>query len=171
MRTPSPPREGARFASRARDRSRHLGPHVTPADSPVSPRPLSIGRMTKLGFCILYTPDVEKKVAFYERAFGMKRKMIVEGGGFGEMKGDVPLGFVSEALAKESAGEFTPARPGSKPGAGEIGFITDDVDAFYERAVDAGAVAHKPPAKKPWGQIVAYVRDCDGALVEICTPW
>ena len=23
---------------------------------------------------------------------------------------------------------------------------------------------------KPWGQRVAYVRDCNGALVELCTP-
>ncbi|HTJ43606.1 MAG TPA: VOC family protein [Kofleriaceae bacterium] len=125
--------------------------------------------MTKLGFCILYTPDVEKKVAFYERAFGMKRKTIVDG--YGEMSGEVPLGFVSETLASSSAGEFTPSRPRAKPAACEIGFITDDVDAMYARAVEAGAVAHKAPVKKPWGQIVAYVRDCDGALVEICTPW
>jgi lactoylglutathione lyase len=25
------------------------------------------------------------------------------------------------------------------------------------------------PKKKPWGQTVAYVRDLDGFLVEICT--
>jgi hypothetical protein len=28
-----------------------------------------------------------------------------------------------------------------------------------------------PPEKKPWGQTVSYVRDDDGVLVEICTPW
>jgi lactoylglutathione lyase len=26
------------------------------------------------------------------------------------------------------------------------------------------------PTKKPWGQTVAYVRDLDGHLVELCTP-
>ncbi len=26
------------------------------------------------------------------------------------------------------------------------------------------------PNTKPWGQVVAYVRDLDGFLIEICTP-
>jgi YD repeat-containing protein len=26
------------------------------------------------------------------------------------------------------------------------------------------------PKTKPWGQVVAYVRDKDGFLIEICTP-
>ncbi len=127
--------------------------------------------ITKLGFCILYTPDVERKVAFYERAFGMERTFIAEGGSYGEMQGDVPLGFVDETFAEKGAGPFMRARPEAPPPASEIGFITDDVEAAYRRAVDAGAVAHRPPTKKPWGQTVAYVRDCDGALVEICTAW
>ncbi|WP_083994044.1 hypothetical protein [Gelidibacter algens] len=25
------------------------------------------------------------------------------------------------------------------------------------------------PKQKPWGQIVAYIRDLDGFLIEICT--
>jgi catechol 2,3-dioxygenase-like lactoylglutathione lyase family enzyme len=124
-----------------------------------------------LGFCIRYVPDVEKTIAFYERAFGMERKMIVEGGGYGELKGPPPLGFASEAQAESLVGAFAPARPGAKPQAGELGFVVDDVAAAFDRAIAAGAVAVAKPAKKPWGQIVAYVRDCDGALVEICTSW
>lgn len=127
--------------------------------------------MTKLGFCILYTPDVLAKVAFYERAFGMERRFVAEGASYGEMKGDVPLGFVAESLAEAGAGAFARARPDAPPAACEVGFIVDDVAAAYRRAVDAGAIAHRAPTEKPWGQIVAYVRDCDGALVEICTPW
>ncbi len=35
--------------------------------------------------------------------------------------------------------------------------------------VAAGAVAVAPPAHKPWGQTVSYVRDLNGVLVEIAT--
>ena len=37
-------------------------------------------------------------------------------------------------------------------------------------ALAAGATAVRAPAKKPWGQIVSYVRDNNGFLVEICSP-
>lgn len=40
----------------------------------------------------------------------------------------------------------------------------------YQNAVDAGANAVLPPIEKPLGQIVGYVRDIDGCLVEICSP-
>jgi lactoylglutathione lyase len=33
----------------------------------------------------------------------------------------------------------------------------------------SGATEVKPPETKPWGQIVVYVRDLNGFLVEICS--
>jgi len=48
--------------------------------------------------------------------------------------------------------------------------VTSDVPALYARAVKAGATAVSEPATKPWGQTVAYLRDKDGHLVELCTP-
>jgi catechol 2,3-dioxygenase-like lactoylglutathione lyase family enzyme len=59
----------------------------------------------------------------------------------------------------------------ANPPAGiEIGFTTDDVVATFAQAVAAGAIALVEPREKPWGQTVAYVRDPDGVLVEICSP-
>ena len=127
--------------------------------------------MTKLGFCLAYTPDVEKKVAFYERAFGMERKYIAENKAYGEMHGDVPLCFVEESFGEKGVGPFTAARPAAPPLGVELGIIVDDVAGAFERAVAAGAAPHRTPEQKPWGQTVAYVRDLDGALVELCTPW
>ena len=129
-----------------------------------------MAKHVKLGFCIRYVRDVEQTIAFYERAFGMERKMIVEGGGYGELKGPPALGFASEAQAESLVGAFARSRPDAKPQASELGFIVDDVAAAFERAVAAGAVAVTKPVKKPWGQTVAYVRDPDGHLVELCTP-
>ena len=127
--------------------------------------------MTRLGFCLLYTPDVTAKIELYERAFAMERKFIAEGGSFGELAGDAPLCFADEKLAAAHVGEIATARPGATPAAVEVGFIVDDVEAAYARAIAAGAAPHRPPAKTPWGQTVAYVRDPDGVLVELCTAW
>lgn len=69
-----------------------------------------------------------------------------------------------------AAGAFTDAAPALPPGPFEVGLVVRDVPAAYSRAVGAGAVPWAPPSVKPWGQGVAYVRDLNGMLVELCTP-
>ncbi len=67
-------------------------------------------------------------------------------------------------------GGFAPNRRVERPAGAEVGLVTDDVDALYKQAVAAGALATLEPTVKPWGQTVAYVRDLDGFLVELCSP-
>jgi len=38
---------------------------------------------------------------------------------------------------------------------GELAFVTDDVPAAFDKAVEAGAVSIKEPAQKPWGHGMA----------------
>lgn len=45
-----------------------------------------------------------------------------------------------------------------------------NVEEQFKQAIDAGAIEVVKPAPKPWGQIVSYVRDNNGFLVEICNP-
>lgn len=124
----------------------------------------------KFGYTLLYVSDVKETVAFYETAFGLKRKFVQESG-YGEMDtGETTLGFVSLELAKSSGVSFTETRLESPAPAAEIAFVTDDLDSAYQRAVEAGAAAIVPPQEKPWGQSVAHVRDLNGFLVELCTP-
>jgi uncharacterized glyoxalase superfamily protein PhnB len=52
----------------------------------------------------------------------------------------------------------------------EIALVAEDVRAAFATAVAAGAVPLMPPKEKPWGQTVGYVRDLNGALVELCSP-
>ena len=52
----------------------------------------------------------------------------------------------------------------------ELAIVTDDVDATVTSALDAGAHPLVPSEVKPWGQTVAWVRDPNGVLIEICTP-
>jgi lactoylglutathione lyase len=44
------------------------------------------------------------------------------------------------------------------------------VEKVYDKAIKAGAIAVEKAKSKPWGQVVAYVKDLDGFLIEICTP-
>jgi len=39
----------------------------------------------KLGYTILYVPDVAASLAFFERAFGLKRRFLHETGTYGEL--------------------------------------------------------------------------------------
>src|SRR5688572_11905902 len=121
----------------------------------------------KFGYTILYVDDVEETVAFYERAFGLKRKMVVPNE-FGELDtGSTRLSFAAKSHV-ETLFPIPFQRSGPKHDAApvEIGLVTDDVQAAFDRAVAAGAVVVTQPAKKPWGQIVGYVRDNNGFLVE-----
>lgn len=124
----------------------------------------------RLGYVLIYVPDVAASVAFYEKAFGLSRRFVDDSGQYGEMEtGGTALGFVAESLAQANAMAAQRNRREAAPAGAEIGFLTEDVAASYEHALSVGAVAVTPPKVKPWGQTVAYVRDLNGFLVEICT--
>lgn len=54
------------------------------------------------------------------------------------------------------------------PGTVILTLVTDDVDAWFDRAVAAGAAVERAPAPNPHYAIYnAFVRDPDGYLVEI----
>lgn len=123
----------------------------------------------KFGYTLLYVEDVEKTVLFYESAFGLKRRFLHEAG-YAEMEtGDTTLGFVDQAVVESNGVEYTKTDPTKPAPAVEIALVTDDVAAAYEKAVTEGSTALAPPKEKPWGQTVAYVRDLNGFLVELCT--
>ncbi|GAA4331133.1 VOC family protein [Flaviaesturariibacter amylovorans] len=128
--------------------------------------------MPTFAYTILYVPDVAAAIDFYERAFGLPCTFIAPDGSYGELStGATTLSFASESLAESNLpGGFTVARPSEKPYAVEIGFATDDVPATVATAIAAGATLLAEPNTKPWGQVVAYVRDPNGFLVEVCTP-
>lgn len=125
----------------------------------------------KFGYTILYVDDVEATVSFYERAFGLKRKMVVPNE-FGELEtGSTRLSFAAKVhVAKLFPIPFQASGRANDPPPLEIGLVTTDVEKAFDTAVAAGADVVTRPAKKPWGQTVGYVRDNNGFLVEICTP-
>jgi catechol 2,3-dioxygenase-like lactoylglutathione lyase family enzyme len=125
----------------------------------------------KLGYTIMYVPDVEATLAFYEAAFGLRRRFVAPSGEYGELEtGATALGFAVEALAASHGIEIRTNRPGATPAGFEVAFVTDDPEAAVARAIAAGATLAQAVETKPWGQRVGYVRDHNGCLVELCTP-
>jgi uncharacterized glyoxalase superfamily protein PhnB len=121
----------------------------------------------KFGYTIIYVDQVEATIAFYEAAFGLKRGMVA-GDEFGELAtGETKLAFAAKKML-HGPGQF--ASPDGKVLGVEIALVTDKVQAAFDQALAAGAKPVSKPEKKPWGQTVAYIRDCNGFLVELCTP-
>ncbi|HSI51258.1 MAG TPA: VOC family protein [Ideonella sp.] len=125
----------------------------------------------QFAYTILYVPDVPAAVDFYERAFGLARRFVHEGGQYAEMEtGATALAFASEALSEANGLAIRPNTSRDIAAGIEICLATETPEQAYERAVAAGATPLKPVTQKPWGQRVGYVRDLNGCLVELCSP-
>jgi lactoylglutathione lyase len=125
----------------------------------------------RFGYAIVYVPDVPATIAFWERAFGLARRSVVESGEYGELEtGGTVLAFAAESMAAGHGFAIRPNRAGDDPAGFEVALVTEDVPAAFNQAVAAGATPTAEPAQKPWGQIVGYVRDSNGVLIELCTP-
>jgi lactoylglutathione lyase len=125
----------------------------------------------KFGYTIIYVPDVKSTMAFYEKAFGFQARFLDESNRYGELEtGATTLAFVVESMAAANGYKITQNRLQTLAAGIEIAFVSDDVQGSYTHALEAGCVPIKSPEAKPWGQVVAYVRDLNGVLVEICSP-
>jgi lactoylglutathione lyase len=126
----------------------------------------------RFGYTILYVSDVAASLDFYERALGQRRRFLHESGQYAELEtGSTALALAAHELAAANLpGVFRPEeRPSMRP-AFEVCFVTDNVQAAFDCAIEEGAESVSPPKTKPWGQDVAYVRDPDGNLVELASP-
>ena len=126
----------------------------------------------KLGYTIIYVPDVPASLAFFEQAFGLRRKFLHESGTYGELAtGETALAFAAHELGDTNfPGGHVHADKSSQPLGFEIALVTDDVPSAHAEAIRYGAVELAVPTIKPWGQTVSYVRCPNGVLVELCTP-
>jgi uncharacterized glyoxalase superfamily protein PhnB len=124
----------------------------------------------KLGYNLLYVTDVSVTMDFYEKAFELKKGFLHPEGDYGEMiTGETKLGFVSHDLASSHGFSYRKQTRNDLPSF-EIAFVSEDVQQSYQLAIKNGAKSIKPPQTKPWGQVVSYVQDINGFLIEICSP-
>jgi uncharacterized glyoxalase superfamily protein PhnB len=123
----------------------------------------------KFKYTILYVENVVETFSFYEKAFGLKKKMLHESEEYGELDtGNTTLSFSSLNLMKELG--KNPTKPDLKAPTFEIAFETDNVKTALSKALKAGASLVQDSTDMPWGQTIAYVTENNGFLVEICTP-
>ena len=128
--------------------------------------------MVKLGYTIIYLPDVAASMMFFENAFSIQRKFLHESGTYGELNtGETTLSFAAHELGDMNfSGGHVHADQSAQPLGFEIALVTDDVNQAHKKAIAAGAKEMAPPQLKPWGQTVSYLRCPDGILIELCTP-
>lgn len=126
----------------------------------------------KYSYTILYVKNVKDTIEFYEKAFGFKQKILTPEQDYGEVTtGETALAFTRMDLAKSNLKNgFIESHLDSLPFGIEIGFATEDVEGCIKKAVEAGAKLEEDIKTKPWGQKVAYLRDINGFLIEVCTP-
>jgi len=123
------------------------------------------------GYTIIYVPDVPSTINFYKDAFNLAQSFLHESKQYGELNtGNTKLAFVSYSLAQSNGVKFIKNDlKGDAPGF-EIALVTNDVKQAYQYAIKNGAISINEPVIKPWGQEVAYVRDLNGIIVELCSP-
>lgn len=125
----------------------------------------------KFAYTVIYVEDVPATVEFYEKAFALKRRFIHESNLYAELEtGGTALAFAGNEMAETNGIEIRHNAKTKHAAGFEVGFVSDDPEGDYQKAVAAGASSAKPPETKPWGQTVAYVYDLNGCLVEIASP-
>ncbi|TMC58789.1 MAG: VOC family protein [Chloroflexi bacterium] len=121
-------------------------------------------RVTAIDHVVLTVRDIDRTVAFYERALGMRAVTFAEG--------RRALAFADAKLNLHQAGrEFQPNARVATPGAIDLCFRTDipldDVIGHLRRegiAIELGPVP-KTGARGPLRSV--YFRDPDGNLIEV----
>lgn len=126
--------------------------------------------MTTLDGLMFWVDDVPATVDFYERAFGLSRRWIRDEGDYAQMDtGATTLQFAVTSAAPGSGVDVRPLRQDEPAAAVQLSLAVTDVAMVMTQAVKSGAALVADPVKKPWGQVVAYVRDLNGVLVELTT--
>ncbi len=121
---------------------------------------------------IYYVEDIEKSLLFFKKVFGLETNFFHESGAYAELStGATTLAFTSDSLAMSNLPDGYKTNSNRELPLGcELVFTSKDIKGLYLKALDHGAKDVLAPMHKPWGQIVAYVRDPNGILLEIASP-
>jgi lactoylglutathione lyase len=123
------------------------------------------------GYTIIYVSDVEATINFYKEVFSLEINFLHDSKQYGELKtGETKIAFSSNSLARSNGIKFVENKLECDAPGFEIALVTHNVKEAYRHAVSKGAIAVSEPMIKPWGQEVAYIRDLNGIMVELCSP-
>jgi uncharacterized glyoxalase superfamily protein PhnB len=111
-------------------------------------------------------------MAFYEKAFGFKQRLLTPENDYGELQsGSTTIAFANFELGQSNFKKgFIESELSKKPFGIELAFTTLEVEKVMENAIKYGAELLEETVTKPWGQQVGYLRDLNGFIIEICSP-
>ena len=143
---------------------------TTTREDPTMPTTTTPTRLRPLVPYLTCTPAADA-IEWYQRAFGatlVGEPFVMEDGRVGHAElliGDSAI-FVSDQY--EEVGAISP----TTAGASTAGFVVEvaDVDAAYQRAVDAGAAADRPPSDQFHGSRSGWLTDPFGHRWSLSTP-
>lgn len=111
---------------------------------------------------ILWVNNIERSVAYYREKLGFDLRMAMNGPDGAMVHASVSNGTVSLMLGYKDGVPADPARSG---GGAELYINTDDVDALYRQALNAGTAITNEIADQYWGDRTFTVTDPDGYVL------
>ena len=117
----------------------------------------------------LIVKGAREAMAYYAKAFGAQEIVNMPGPGGSVMHAEMQIGNARFMLADENPerGSKSPKTLGGS--AGSVMIYTEDVDATFKRAVDAGASVVMPVQDMFWGDRYGIVVDPFGHQWQIAT--
>jgi PhnB protein len=106
----------------------------------------------------LVVKDAARAIEFYQRAFGAEQGTRMDDPSGKVMHAELKIGNSVIMLADEYPGMGNPA-PGAQGSPVVLNLYSDDVDALWKRATDAGATVTMPLEDMFWGDRYGQVRD------------
>lgn len=126
-----------------------------------------MAQVDHFGFTKLLVDDLEATAAFYKTVCGLTELARVESQIAGRPISEIMFNATGEGAATFVLLKFVGA---PKPHNDEVilGFQTQDVEAFMQRAVAAGGTVEEAVKAMPeHGVKVGFVRDVEGHLIEV----
>lgn len=106
--------------------------------------------MIHIGYVNVFVSNFAASKAFFTDQVGLTCTTADEGFGYASFA----AGPTSFAIAQTDDEALVGRHTG-------VGFMTDDIDAEYERMRDAGVEFEMPPTAQPWGGTLALFKDPD----------
>lgn len=107
----------------------------------------------------LYIRGAAKALDFYKRAFGAKEEMRMDGPNGTVGHAEIAIGRAHVMLADENVAMNAPSPDTLGGTSASIYVYVEDVDAFFQRAVGAGATVLKPVADQFYGDRSCFLKD------------
>ena len=114
--------------------------------------------------------NVDAALAFYQAAFGAEMlTRLVGADEVSAIHATIKIGNSIIALNQQAPaqGVFAPASLGVS--VGQVHLYVDDVDANWDRAIEAGAIVHTPIYEAFWGDRTGVLLDGNGYLWSIAS--